>query len=48
MFQSLEELCLLSGNVNVKINEQERIYGEKVTKFIDKMEYNFDRYRKNC
>ena len=39
---------MLSGDIEVNITEDRRIYGEKMTKFIEKMEYNFDRYRKYC
>ena len=45
--KSIEELCLLEGEVEVQLTENHRIYGEKMGKFIEKMGYNFDKYRKN-
>ena len=42
----IEELCLLSGKVNVKLNEDQRIYEERITQYLARMEDFFERHKK--
>ncbi len=38
----------MSGDVQINITENQRIYSEKMGKFMEKMQNNLDKYRKNC
>lgn len=44
--RSLEELCLLTGEVNIAYSDQHRIYCEAISPFLQNMNHHMDRYKR--
>jgi len=44
--KSLEELCLLTGEVNIAYSDQHRIYCEAIGPFLHNMNNHMDRYKR--
>ena len=44
--KSLEELCLLTGEVNIAYSDQHRIYCDGMNPFLQNMNHHMDKYKR--